>query len=124
MRANRARWTWLPLALLTAASPVLAQEAPEQLEQIEPAAGERQAEYYGAFGGHGEQSVELLAGVSDQLVLGAEIEFHGPRDGLRLDSVVMTDNLATVFHAEIDCVIGHVPDGQPYETALRHTFGL
>ena len=44
--------------------------------------------------------------------------------GLRLDSVVMTDNIATVFHAEIDRVIGHVPDNQPYELALRHTLGF
>lgn len=49
---------------------------------------------------------------------------EGRRMGLRLDSVVMTDNVATVFHAEIDRVIGHVPDDQPYDTALRHTLGL
>lgn len=49
---------------------------------------------------------------------------EGRQMGLRIDSVVMTDNLATVFHAEIDRVIGHVPDFQPFEAALRHTFGL
>ena len=49
---------------------------------------------------------------------------EGQQMGLRLDSVVMTDNLATVFHAEIDRVIGHVPDDEPFDTALRHTLGL
>jgi hypothetical protein len=35
----------------------------------------------------GDQSVELLAGVSDELVLGVEVEFEGPRGGSRLDSI-------------------------------------
>jgi mRNA interferase MazF len=48
----------------------------------------------------------------------------GQQMGLRLDSVVMTDNVATVFHSEIDCIIGHVADCEPFDTALRHTFGL
>ncbi|MBC9032251.1 hypothetical protein IAG41_07600 [Sphingomonas sp. JC676] len=73
--------------MLFVASPSLAQEGPEQLEQIEPGAGEWQAEYYGAFGGGGEQSVELLVGVSGQLALGAEVEFAGLRDGLRFESI-------------------------------------
>jgi len=44
--------------------------------------------------------------------------------GLRTDSVVMTDNLATVRESEIDRVIGHCPDMQPVDAALRHTLGL
>lgn len=59
---------------------------------------------------------------SRQAVLAASPE--GRQMGLRLDSVVMTDNIATVFHAEIDRVIGHVPSYQPYEMALRHTLGF
>ncbi|EIZ81364.1 hypothetical protein WSK_0071 [Novosphingobium sp. Rr 2-17] len=75
--------------MLAAASPGLAQEAqegPEQIEQIEPGSGEWQAEYYGAFGGAGNQSAQLLVGLSGRLMLGAEAEFQGPRDRLLFDS--------------------------------------
>ena len=44
--------------------------------------------------------------------------------GLRTDSVVMTDNLATVLELEIDRVIGRCDNMQPVDTALRHTLGL
>jgi hypothetical protein len=82
------RWTCLLLpAAIAAASPACALQGPEQLEQIEPDAGEWQAEYYGVFGGAGEQSAELLVGLSDKLVVGAEAEFEGPRDGLQFDSL-------------------------------------
>ena len=48
---------------------------------------------------------------------------QGWRSGLLTDSVVMTDNLATVAEVAIDRVIGTLPmDG--VETALRHTLGL
>src|SRR5258706_13817026 len=33
---------------------------------------------------------------------------QGRSSGLRLDSVIMTDNVATVFDAEIDSVLGRV----------------
>jgi mRNA interferase MazF len=49
---------------------------------------------------------------------------EGRAMGLRLDSVVMTDNLATVLHVEIDKTIGQALDMQPYDNALRHTLGL
>jgi len=42
---------------------------------------------------------------------------------LLTDSVVMTDNLATVMETAIDRVIGTLPM-QKVEAALRHTFGL
>jgi hypothetical protein len=74
-------------AMLAAASPALAQDGPEQLEQIEPGKGEWQAEYYGAFGGADSQSAELLVGVSGRLVIGVEVEFENPGDRLRFDSV-------------------------------------
>ena len=48
----------------------------------------------------------------------------GQQAGLRTDSVIMTDNLATILHMEIDRVIGHLPDLQTVDNALRHTFGL
>ncbi len=49
---------------------------------------------------------------------------EGKRMGLRTDSVVMTDNLATVLEVEIDRVIGNVPDTTAIDDALRHTLGL
>jgi mRNA interferase MazF len=44
--------------------------------------------------------------------------------GLRTDSIVMTDNLATVLDKEIDRVIGHCPTMQEIDSALRHSLGL
>lgn len=115
MRLRHRRWMWamLPTALMSA-SLVLAQEGPEQLEQIEPANGEWQAEYYGSFGGAGDQSVELLAGVSDELVLGVEVEFEGPRGGLRFDTIspvllyraVDPDDHAVGLGVELQTAIG------------------
>ena len=49
---------------------------------------------------------------------------EGQRMGLRTDSVVMTDNLATVLEMEIDRGIGQVPDMSAIDAALRHTLGL
>lgn len=89
LAARAARWA-LSGFLTATAVPALAQGGPEQLDQIEPGAGEWQAEYFGAFGGDGEQAVEVLAGVSDRLALGGELEMEGPRDGLRLDSLSLT----------------------------------
>jgi mRNA interferase MazF len=44
--------------------------------------------------------------------------------GLRLDSVIMTDNLATVLEAEIDSVLGHFPEMRAVDVALKHTLDL
>jgi len=44
--------------------------------------------------------------------------------GLLTDSVVMTDNLATVLDTEIDRVIGRCPDMQAIDASLRHTLQL
>lgn len=44
--------------------------------------------------------------------------------GLRLDSVIMTDNLATVLDGEIDLVLGRVEDVKAVDTALKHTLDL
>jgi len=49
---------------------------------------------------------------------------QGHEMGLRTDSVIMTDNLATVLETEIDRVIGHCGDMGSIDAALRHTLGL
>ncbi|MCH8224926.1 MAG: type II toxin-antitoxin system PemK/MazF family toxin [Chloroflexi bacterium] len=48
---------------------------------------------------------------------------EGQRSGLLTDSVVMTDNLATIALTEIDRVIGSLPSRR-IDAALRHTLGL
>lgn len=48
----------------------------------------------------------------------------GQQMGLRTDSVVLTDNLATVRVEEIDRVIGKMKDQLRLNNALRHTLGL
>jgi mRNA interferase MazF len=44
--------------------------------------------------------------------------------GLLMDSVIMTDNLATVLHSEIDRVVGSLADLNEINAALRATLGL
>jgi len=48
----------------------------------------------------------------------------GRQTGLIADSVVMTDNLATVLDAEIDRAIGSYSGMPEVDSALRHTLGL
>lgn len=48
---------------------------------------------------------------------------EGQQSGLLTDSVVMTDNLATIYESEIDRVIGSLPMAE-VDVALRHTLGL
>jgi mRNA interferase MazF len=48
----------------------------------------------------------------------------GQQMGLRTDSVIMTDNLATMFETEVDRRIGHLPDMIAVDVALRHTLRL
>lgn len=48
---------------------------------------------------------------------------EGRRSGLLTDSVVMTDNLATITETAIDRGIGTLPMAR-VDTALRHTLGL
>ena len=48
---------------------------------------------------------------------------QGQQAGLLTDSVVMTDNLATIAESAIDRVIGTLPMAD-VETALRHTLNL
>ncbi|MGA2736576.1 MAG: hypothetical protein ABSG65_03895 [Bryobacteraceae bacterium] len=44
--------------------------------------------------------------------------------GLLMDSVIMTDNLATVHYAEIDRVIGALPETGGLDAPLRTTLAL
>lgn len=44
--------------------------------------------------------------------------------GLRLDSVIMTDNVATVFETEVDSVLGRLPAMAAVDSALKHTLAL
>lgn len=49
---------------------------------------------------------------------------EGQRTGLLTDSVILTDNLATVLDVEIDRVLGAWPDMARVDAALRATLGL
>jgi mRNA interferase MazF len=48
----------------------------------------------------------------------------GTPSGLAADSVLMTDNLATVLEKAIHSVVGTLPDMAAVEAALRHTLGV
>ena len=48
----------------------------------------------------------------------------GQAAGLRLDSVVMTDNLATVLETELDSKLGSLPEMSAVNAALKHTLAL
>jgi mRNA interferase MazF len=54
----------------------------------------------------------------------AQISSEGQRMGLRTNSVIMTDNLATVLETELDRRLGNVPDMSAIDAALRHTLSL
>jgi len=47
----------------------------------------------------------------------------GKQSGLLSDSVIMTDNLATVFQSAVDRIVGSIPM-HDVDQALRHTLGL
>lgn len=49
---------------------------------------------------------------------------QGQEMAIRTDSVIMTDNLATVLESEIDRSIGHLTELQRVDAGLRCTFGL
>ncbi len=49
---------------------------------------------------------------------------EGKAAGLRLDSVVMADNLATIMDSEIDTVLGHLADLTKVNAALKQTLGI
>jgi mRNA interferase MazF len=49
---------------------------------------------------------------------------EGKTAGLRLDSVIMADNLATLLETEMDSILGHLPDMKSVDAALKHTLAL
>ena len=49
---------------------------------------------------------------------------EGKAGGLRLDSVIMTDNIAAAFETEIDSVLGHLPNMSAVDAALKPTLAL
>ncbi len=49
---------------------------------------------------------------------------RGKKSGLLFDSVVMTDNLATIQQAVVNRVIGKLDDMSEVDNALRHTLDL
>lgn len=49
---------------------------------------------------------------------------EGRAAGLRLDSVVMTDNIATLLETEIDSKLGTLTGMGSVENALKHTLSL
>ena len=56
-----------------------------------------------------------------------EIRLTSPQaaqSGLLTDSVIMTDNLATVLESEIDRKLGFWPNMAAVDTALCHTLGI
>lgn len=48
----------------------------------------------------------------------------GVASGLLTDSVIMTDNLATVLEKAIQSIIGNIPDMTDVDAALRHTLAV
>jgi len=48
----------------------------------------------------------------------------GKQAGILMDSVIMTDNLATVRESEIDRVIGLIADMDEIDQALKHTLNI
>ncbi len=65
----------------------------------------------------------LRAGHSSRVIVRTATE-SGKRSGLLMDSIIMTDNLATIHHAEIDRVIGALSDLTELDAALRTTLAL
>jgi mRNA interferase MazF len=49
---------------------------------------------------------------------------EGKSTGIRIDSIIMTDNLATISESEIDSILGTLPNMSEVESALKHTFGI
>lgn len=48
----------------------------------------------------------------------------GKTSGLRLDSWLVTDNLATILDSEVDSVLGQIMDMSQADQALKHTLAL
>ena len=69
-------------------------------------------------------SSNLTRGGHPSRVVISRSSSEGQQMGLRTDSVVMTDNLATILDTEVNRRLGHLPDTSAVDDALRHTLGL
>ncbi len=49
---------------------------------------------------------------------------QGVAAGLRLDSVIMTDNIATILDSELYSSLGRITDMKAIDAALKHTLAL
>ena len=49
---------------------------------------------------------------------------QGKKSGLLFDSVVMTDNLATILTTNVNRIIGNLDEMNQIDDALRYTLGL
>ncbi|MCP5111528.1 MAG: hypothetical protein GY953_11910 [bacterium] len=63
------------------------------------------------------------AGHQSRVVVRANSQ-GGNKSGLLMDSVIMTDNVATIHDSEIDRVIGTLPGLGELDAALRTTLAL
>ena len=63
------------------------------------------------------------AGHSSRVMVSLETP-EGQSSGLKTDSVILTDNLATVLESHILRAIGVWPDMAAVDTALRHTLAI
>jgi mRNA interferase MazF len=70
------------------------------------------------------QRDELSSGLAQTRIFVIRDSAEGKAAGLRLDSVIMTDNLATVFESEMNSILGHLPNMKTVDAALKHTLAL
>lgn len=88
-------WCIAALLLFGMAGPALAQ-SPEQIEQLEPGKGRWQVEYDGFFGpvgddGEGrEHSLQALAGVSEHVALGMDMQTSWSQGALTVETIAPT----------------------------------
>ena len=69
-------------------------------------------------------STNLARGGHPSRVLVSVASAQGQASGLRLDSVIMTDNLSTILENEIDSRLGFMADMASVASALKHTLAL
>jgi mRNA interferase MazF len=63
------------------------------------------------------------AGHPSRVVVRVDIE-SAKGSGLLMDSVIMTDNLATIQYSEIDRILGACSESRELDAALRTTLAL
>jgi hypothetical protein len=75
--------------LLCAAPAAALAQGPEQLDQLEPGAGEGQAEYFATIGpdGEGEDALEGMFGINARFAVGVEIEAEREGGALAFETI-------------------------------------